>query len=344
MYYTKSPTIVLTLITLTLRTLIALSRANWIFVWGAIELNLLRFIPIIIQTNYNQETEGSVKYFLAQALGSALLLISRTSLWITFSLMPNFIPLILTAAIILKLGRVPCHFWYPSVIASISWLSCLILSTWQKLAPLSILAFILPLKNIRFVISIAAINAIVGGVIGINQTQLRTIIAYSSIGHIGWIIRLAAILKPSACITYFAIYCMLITPLFISIRHINIFSTKHLRKLSSCSAVLHITLIIILLSLAGLPPLTGFMPKLITIILLIQSIKIILVILITGSIINLFFYLNIVITSITLTPYQKQVTPLINKAPIKLIIPASIISLGLSPLIITYAMILLNQS
>lgn len=322
----------------------ALSRANWLFVWGAIELNLLRFIPIMIQTNNNQETEGSVKYFLAQALGSALLLVSRTSLWIPFSLLPNLIPLILTAAVILKLGRVPCHFWYPSVIASISWISCLILSTWQKLAPLSILAFLIPQKNINFVISIAAINAVVGGVMGINQTQLRTIIAYSSIGHIGWIIRLAAIFKPGACITYFSIYCILISPLFISIRYLNIFSTKHLRKLSSYSGILHAAFIITLLSLAGLPPLTGFIPKLITIIFLIQSIKIVLLILILGSVINLFFYLNIVITSISLTSNQAQITPVTNKALIKFIIPASILSLGLRPLIISYAMILFNQS
>lgn len=344
MYYSKSPTIALILVTLVLRTLIALSRANWLFVWGAIELNLLRFIPIIIQTNNNQETEGSVKYFLAQALGSALLLISRTSLWIPFSLLYNFMPLILTAAVILKLGRVPCHFWYPSVIASISWISCLILSTWQKLAPLSILAFLLPQKNMNFIISIAAINAVVGGIMGINQTQLRTIIAYSSIGHIGWMMRLAAIFKPGACITYFTIYCILISPLFISIRYLNIYSTKHLRKLSSYSRILHISLIIIFLSLAGLPPLTGFMPKLITIMLLVQSIKIVILILIVGSVINLFFYLNIVITSITLTSNQKQILPIVNKSSIKLIIPASIISLGLRPLIIIYAMILLNQS
>lgn len=344
MYYSKSPTITLTLVTLIIRTFIALSRANWLFVWGAIELNLLRFIPIIIHSSNNQETEGSVKYFLAQALGSALLLMSRTSLWISFSLISNFIPLILTAAIILKLGRVPCHFWYPSVMASISWISCLILSTWQKLAPLSILAYLLPQKNINFIISIAAINAVVGGVMGINQTQLRTIIAYSSIGHIGWMIRLAAILKPGACITYFTIYCILISPLFISFRYLNMLSTKHLRKLSSYSRVLHIALIIVLLSLAGLPPLTGFVPKLITIILLIQSIKIILLILIAGSVINLFFYLNIVITSIALTSDQKQITPIVNNSSIKLIIPASIISLGLRPLIILYAMILFNQS
>lgn len=61
-----------------------------------------------------------------------------------------------------------------------------------------------------------------------------------------------------------------------------------------------------------------------------------------GSVINLFFYLNIVITSMALTSNQKQITPLINKASIKLIVPASIMSLGLRPLVIIYAMILLN--
>ena len=328
--------------TLVLRTLIAVSRANWIFLWGAIELNLLRFIPIIIQSNNNQETEGAVKYFLAQALGSALLLMSRTSIWIAFSIISNFIPLILIAAIMLKLGRVPCHFWYPSVIASISWVSCLILSSWQKLAPLSILAFLLPQKNINFILSIAAINALVGGVIGINQTQLRTIIAYSSIGHIGWIIRLAAVYKPNSCIMYFVIYCILITPLFITMGYLNIFSTKHIRKLSSYRSTVHIALLIVLLSLGGLPPFTGFMPKLITIILLIHPIKIILLVLIAGSIINLFFYLNIVISSMPLPPHLKNVDSTDIKCSIKFVIPICTLSLGLRPFIILYAMILLN--
>nr|QGX86601.1 NADH dehydrogenase subunit 2 [Lumbricus rubellus] len=334
MYYSKSPTMALTLVTLVLSTLMALSSANWLFVWGAMELNLLSFIPIMMQTNNNQETEGSVKYFLAQALGSALLLMSSTSLWMPFSLLHNFMPLILTAAIMLKLGSVPCHFWYPSVMASISWISCLILSTWQKLAPLSILAFLLPQKNMNFIMSMAAMNAVVGGVMGMNQTQLRTIMAYSSIGHIGWMMSLAAIFKPSACITYFAIYCMLISPLFMSMSYLNMFSTKHLSKLSSYSSILHMSLMMIFLSLAGLPPLTGFMPKLMTIMLLVQSMKIVMLILIMGSVMNLFFYLNIVITSMTLTSNQKQILPLVNKSSMKLIIPASILSLGLSPLII----------
>ena len=339
-----SPTIILALTSLILRTLMALSRTNWILLWAAIELNLLRFIPIIIQRKNNQETEGSVKYFLAQALGSALLLISSTSLWMSFSSLPNIMPLILTTAILLKLGSVPCHFWYPSVIASVSWTSCLILSTWQKLAPLSILAFLLPQKNISFIIAMAGINALVGGIIGINQSQIRTIIAYSSIGHIGWILRLLAVFKPNASIIYFLVYSALITPLFISLWYFNIFSTKQINKIPSNRILLHLTTVILLLSLGGLPPLTGFMPKLMTIILLTESIKITLFILVAGSVINLFFYLNIVINIIFSTPNLKLSNPVKSKVTSTLTLVTARLSLGLRPLIIIYAMILFYQS
>lgn len=344
MSFVYSPAIILTLSSLFIRTLMALSRTNWILLWGAIELNLLRFIPIIIQTKTNQETEGAVKYFLAQALGSALLLISRTSLWIIFTSMPNIMPLLLTTAILLKLGRVPCHFWYPSVISSISWISCLILSTWQKLAPLSILAFLLPQKNISFIIVIAGINALVGGVIGINQSQIRAIMAYSSIGHIGWMLRLLAVFKPNSSLIYFMVYTILITPLFTSLSYFNISSPKQINKIPSNRSFLHLTTIILLLSLGGLPPLTGFIPKLITIIILTQSIKITIFILVAGSVINLFFYLNIVINIIFSTPNLKQLRPVKSKITNVLTLITARLSLGLRPLIIIYAMILLYQS
>jgi len=329
-----SPIIMLASLSLLIRTLIALSRANWILLWGAIELNLLRFIPIILHSKNNQETEGSVKYFLAQALGSAILLTSSTSLWISFSFSPNLITILLTTAVLLKLGSVPCHFWYPSVIASISWISCLILSTWQKIAPLTILAFLLPLKDPYFIILIAGVNALIGGIIGINQRQMRTIIAYSSIGHIGWILRLLAIYKPYVSISYFLIYSALITPIFLTIIYFNIYSIKHINKISSKNLVLHLAVITLLLSLGGLPPLTGFIPKLITIVILIESIEPIVFILVAGSVISLFFYLNIAINIIFSIYTLKPLKPMKNKIVSSIILAAATLSLGLRPLII----------
>nr|QGZ10062.1 NADH dehydrogenase subunit 2 [Eisenia tracta] len=328
-----SPTMMLTLLTLILSTLMALSSANWILLWGAMELNLLSFIPILMQTKTNQEIEGSVKYFLAQALGSALLLISSTSLWMPFSSTPSILPILLTTAILLKLGSVPCHFWYPSVMASVSWTSCLILSTWQKLAPLSILAFLLTQKNMQFIMVMSGINALLGGIMGMNQSQLRTIMAYSSIGHIGWMLSLIVIFKANASIMYFLIYSVMITPLFMTMNYFNIKSTKQMNISSSYNMILYTMMIMLMLSLGGLPPLTGFMPKLMTIMFLMYEMKILVLMLIMGSVMNLYFYLNIVINMMFSKTTLKIYAPMSKSIVSNLTLLISMISLGMSPLI-----------
>jgi len=212
MFNLNKPFILMTTITLITRSIIALSRTNWLFLWIAIEINILRFIPIITSSKSNQETEATIKYFIAQALGSRIILITRLAQWSTHSFQLSNI--ILISAIILKLGMAPFHFWFPPVMTSLSWISCTILATWQKLAPLIILAFLLNECAPFYIMTIAIINALLGGIIGINQSHLRTIIAYSSITHIGWISRILFIIKPLITITYYIIYCFIIIPLF----------------------------------------------------------------------------------------------------------------------------------
>ena len=158
MLFSISPFYILSITIIISRTLIAISSSNWLFLWAAIELNLLRFIPILINSKKFQETEAAIKYFLAQALGSRILLIRRISIWFNTSTPANLIYFILLISITLKLGIVPCHLWYPSVISSISWIACLILSTWQKAAPLIILSFILYTNHVWVFITLAGSN------------------------------------------------------------------------------------------------------------------------------------------------------------------------------------------
>lgn len=98
----------------------------------------------------------------------------------------------------------------------------------------------------------------------------------------------------------------------------------------------------LLLSLGGLPPLTGFAPKLITIILLTESIKPVMFLLVVGSVINLFFYLNISINIILSPSYEKQTKLTYNKPSLAVITSVATLSLGLLPIILIYAMTLLN--
>nr|BDQ44473.1 NADH dehydrogenase subunit 2 [Amynthas phaselus] len=333
MSFMWSPATMLTLSTLITSTLMALSSTNWMFLWASMELNLLSFIPILMSSKLNQETEGSIKYFLAQALGSALLLTSSIMMWSPYSILPSMMPLILLISILLKLGSAPCHFWYPSVMSSISWISCTLLSSWQKLAPLTIMVFFATQMSKSIIPLMAGLNALLGGVMGMNQSQLRTIMAYSSIGHLGWMMSFMLLDKPMMSMLYFMVYCSLIVPLFLLLNMMNLTTLKQLSKVTMISSTTQLFISILLISLAGLPPLTGFMPKMLAIMMLANYSTPLIIILILGSLMNLFFYLNIIINMMMsnqdMNMYQ-------NKYPKTLSVPmllSSIVSMGLAPMI-----------
>nr|BDQ44486.1 NADH dehydrogenase subunit 2 [Manus koellikeri] len=333
MSFMWSPATMLTLSTLITSTVMAISSTNWMFLWASMELNLLSFIPILMSSKLNQEVEGSIKYFLAQALGSALLLTSSIMMWSPYSIWPSVMPLILMMALLLKLGSAPCHFWYPSVMASISWIACTILSSWQKLAPLTILVFFAsqPLKTI--IPLMAGLNALLGGVMGMNQSQLRTIMAYSSIGHLGWMLSFMLMDKPLMSIFYFSIYCSLIIPLFMIMNSMNLMTTKQLSKIMMISPTTQMMLSILLISLAGLPPLTGFMPKLLAITMLTSFNTPLIIILILGSLMNLFFYLNIIINVMASNQNMNMSTSKNINMTSTLLLMSGVTSMGLAPMI-----------
>lgn len=343
--YPLTPSIILAISSIITRTLIALARSNWLIAWVSIEINLLRFIPIICRQNNNQESEGAIKYFLAQALGSAVILLSSIYLWSTF-LPATIIQGILIISLLLKLGAAPCHFWFPSVITSISWTNCLILVTWQKLAPLALLSYTLcPSYKLQSLFAcVAGLNAILGGCLGLNQTHIRTILAYSSITHIGWIISALSINIPNLRIIYLLIYSLIVLPIFMILNHNSVHSSQQFSSLTLYSKYSLVALAIILISLAGLPPLTGFLPKWLIISYLISYNQTIIFLLLIGSYLNLYFYLNLVFSLISSSVTNIQTAQTTKSRRLKFILLAPGTSLlGIIPIII-YALTLLYKS
>lgn len=325
------------------RTLLTLTSTNWLLAWIAIEINLLRFIPLISNKKSNQETEASIKYFLAQALGSALIILSRISLW-TLSWYTQWWTRVLTLSLLLKLGAAPCHFWFPGVITSLAWPQALLLTTWQKLAPLGLVCFSSFSWNrtSNTLISLSIItNALIGGIIGINQTHLRTLLAYSSITHIGWVISAIQINNPNLSITYFLFYIIITLPIFLILHLLSISRHSQFLKLITSTKLIPFSFILLLLSLGGLPPLTGFLPKWLIISSLISINHLTLLILLLGSYLNLYFYLNLTFNTLSSISYL-NLTPQINLSSntALLLLPASS-ALGLI-IIFPYAMTLLN--
>lgn len=335
--------------TLIIRTFISLSANQWIYVWIGLELNLLSFIPLITAFSNNRETEAAIKYFLAQAIGSGLLLLGAFNKYIILELYnPNllstqFSSIIIIIALFIKLGAAPCHFWFPVVMRKLSWPLCIILSTWQKFAPLIILASSNISPNSSLIMILGSIGRLIGGIGGLNQTQLRPLLAYSSIGHLGWMIRSPSL---STIRAYFFIYSIITSSIILLLW---ILSTNHWSPKLSISVITpaySFSLLILILSLAGLPPFLGFLPKWIILSSISTSNISILwpILLIIGSTIQLYYYLTLML-SFFIKTRNYIVKPNLNTSTWPQIFTLiRTITLGLSPIIILIcAMTLFNK-
>lgn len=276
-------------------TIISISSSSMFGIWIGLEINLISFIPIIINIENNKKSrESAIKYFLIQAIASSIV-IFRAIIYnlfrtIIFSFTPN---VLITLALCIKLGIAPFHFWFPEVIEGLRWINSMVLLTWQKISPLFILS---TLYYSKALIVLALTSAIIGSISGINQTSIRKILAFSSISHLGWIRRII-FFNSSLWINYFYIYCITRFIICISFWSLNI---NYFSQLTIIKNMNHKFIIFInLLSLGGLPPLLGFMPKLIAILIIMKNFPI-LIILIISSLITLYFYTRLCFSTFTL--------------------------------------------
>lgn len=289
------PFINLFLSTLFIRTIIALSSHHWLMVWMALELNIISFIPIISSSGWFQESESALKYLLFQAIGSSLILFGITG--------PALSSLTLIGLSI-KLGVAPFHYWFPSVVKGIPWPSTTLLITWQKLAPIILITTSFNQQALLLTF-LGLTSALVGGLGGIIQTQLRPLLAYSSIGHMGWMLT-AAVYSPLTRFFYLLVYIFISLPIIWVSFNQNLQGIKERGK--PMIAPHTVALITLLISLGGLPPFLGFLPKL-TVLLSINNILAPLI-LILGSLINLSFYLNIIFSLSLSFPHRQSPSPI----------------------------------
>ena len=273
-------------------TILSLSSSHWLTIWIGLELNLIGFLPLINIKGKILEAEASMKYFIIQSIRSRVLIISsviiynsRLSWYSMFT--DNITSNLIILSLILKLGGAPLHFWMPSITKQITWGILFIMLTWQKLAPLFILSLINSNQLTLLLISVA--STIIGRIIALNQTNLQLIITYSSISHLGWMLSTISINR-SLRIIYFINYIIISIPL------INMLSTRlgrHLFSLAHKSKVNNLIAVSLVLSLGGLPPLLGFISKLIILLSLAQmKIVMLRLMIFCGTLIRLYFYLN----------------------------------------------------
>nr|ADW94691.1 NADH dehydrogenase subunit 2 [Leptotila verreauxi decolor] len=334
-------------LSLLLGTTITISSNHWVMAWTGLEINTLAIIPLISKPHHPRAIEATVKYFLVQATASALLLFaSMSNAWVTgqwdiTQLTHPTSCLLLTVAIAMKLGLVPFHFWFPEVLQGSPLITALLLSTVMKFPPITILFLTSHSLNPTLLTVLAISSAALGGWMGLNQTQIRKILAFSSISHMGWM-AIIIIYSPNLTLMTFYLYILMTTTVFLT------FNTTKTLKLTTMmtswtkTPMLNATLMLTLLSLAGLPPLTGFLPKwLIIQELTKQGMTVTATTMAMLSLLGLFFYLRLAYYStITLPPntanHMKQwYTNKTTNTLIALLTSLATLLLPLSPMILT---------
>nr|ARX95728.1 NADH dehydrogenase subunit 2 [Protochauliodes biconicus] len=285
-----------------LGTSISISSNSWLGAWMGLEINLMAFIPLMMNLNNMLMSEAALKYFLIQALASSIFL---------FSIILGFLhsqdgflieidslnQILINMALFIKMGAAPFHFWFPSVMESLDWINGLILMTWQKIAPLMLISYTI---NFNFFIFVIISSALIGSIGGLNQTNLRTLMAYSSINHISWMLS-SMFINENLWMTYYLFYVFLSLTIVFFCYNFQIFFMNQLYSLMNANLLLKFMLLTNLLSLGGLPPFLGFMPKLLVIQLLTNKNMYFLVfILIMASLITLFFYIRVTFSAFML--------------------------------------------
>nr|WHL46448.1 NADH dehydrogenase subunit 2 [Acronicta hercules] len=277
-------------------TLISISSNSWLGCWIGLEINLLSFIPLISNSNNLLSTEAALKYFITQSIASInflFLILIKMTLLKNFE-MNNFISIMMNSSLLMKMGSVPFHFWFPNIVEGLSWFNNFILMTWQKITPIILLSYYF---NKNFIMIILIMNVMVGAINGLNQTSLRKLMAFSSINNLGWMLA-SMMISETLWTFYIFFYSFMISIMCFLFYILNMYFIDQL-FINNMNFFIKINLLINFLSLGGLPPFIGFFPKWMIINFLINNNMYLLTfIFIMMSLIMLFFYIRITYSSL----------------------------------------------
>ena len=313
----------------TLGMMLMISSKNLMMMYLAIELQSLSlYVVASIKRNSLESAESGVKYFILGALSSGILLYGF-SLVYGFTGQTNFdgiyislsqldklpIGLVFGLVFILvglafKVSAVPFHMWTPDVYEGAPTSITAFFAIVPKLAAIALIfRFCLePFNNFYFewtqvIFFLSLASMFLGAIAAIAQKSLKRLLAYSSIGHVGYVL-IALVAASDQGIRSASIYMFIYLIMNISVFAILLSlkkSDKYVEKINELSGLsktnpaVSASLAIIMLSMAGIPPFIGFFGKFYVFIAAIESEQYILAILgVLASVISAFYYLRII--------------------------------------------------
>nr|AWV84459.1 NADH dehydrogenase subunit 2 [Graptopsaltria nigrofuscata] len=266
--------------------IISISSNNWLGCWMGIEINMISFLPIMMNSMSVYSSESMIKYFVVQSMGSSLFFFS-----IMLMMIYN-VNYLMAISLLVKMGCPPFHLWFPSVMEGLSWYNCFMLSVIQKLMLIVLLSYL----NVNIMVFVI-ISCVWGSVGGLMYSSLRKIIAYSSIYNLGWMISGIFLMNYSWMI-YYIIYSLTLMMVCYSF---YIFGMNYLNQFFLLSMDFNklLFMMIIFLSMGGMPPFLGFFPKMILVYCLtMNDMFFSCFILLITALLVMYFYLRVIFTGL----------------------------------------------
>ncbi|NQY42064.1 MAG: NADH-quinone oxidoreductase subunit N [Legionellales bacterium] len=278
--------------------MVMISSATFLSLFLGIELMSLPIYTLVaLNKGSLKSSEAAIKYFLMGAVASAIMLYGisilygisgsidyfniqkalKNLLWIksgNYSYI--FALLFILTALGFKLALVPYHAWVPDVYQGSPINSTIFLASVPKLAIFAIAAKILIevfpiLVEIwqTWLLGVGILSIIIGNLAALIQTNIKRLLGYSAIAHIGYVILglgATTIEGYSAGLFYLITYLIMVVGVFAVLvlldKQLSVEMIQDLQGLNTRDPVIAGAMLLILFSMAGLPPLVGFLAKL----------------------------------------------------------------------------------
>jgi NADH-quinone oxidoreductase subunit N len=313
----------------TLGMMLMLSANDLIALYLGLELQSLSlYVAAAFQRDSVRSTEAGLKYFVLGALSSGMLLYGASMIYgyagtTEFPLLARVVehggqmPIGMVVGVVFlitgfafKVSAVPFHMWTPDVYEGAPTSVTAFFAVAPKIAAIGLFLRVMmgPFADMiadwrQVIVFISILSMVLGALAAINQTNIKRLMAYSSIGHVGYaLIGLAAGGRAgaTAVLVYMTIYLFMNIGTFACILSMRRAGTmvegiSDLSGLGKSNPKMALALLIFMFSMAGIPPLAGFFGKLYVFMAAIEAKLYTLAIIgVIASVVGAFYYLRIV--------------------------------------------------
>ena len=309
--------------------MLMVSANNFLSLFMSIELqSLTLYVLVSFSRNDFNSSEAGVKYFIIGSLSTCIFLFGTSLIYglvgsVSFSEIGIFMseqfqmPTLLIVGLIfilvsisLKISAAPFHMWTPDVYQGAPTMVTTILSTIPKIAAFAVLIRLLinPFSEIiidwgKILVILSITSMVVGSLGALLQTDLKRLMAYSTINHIGFIL-MGLIPGTEDGVTAICIYLIFYLTMNLGVflfilninrDQINVSKIKDLSGLYQSQPLMATFMVILLFSMAGIPPMAGFIGKLIILNLVIDNdLYYLAIIAVLTSVIAAFYYIRLI--------------------------------------------------